>query len=302
MAVQFLVDEIGLTLSQEKTKITHITKGFNFLGFNFRKYKKDHKRTPLKEKQYKALKPVNEKWVNHVLLITPQKEKVQNLLYECQKVLDTHQATPQSAVIQLLDPKLVGWGMYYRHVVSSDIFASIDHEMWWKCLRWSKRRHPNKPKKWVISKYFSRQTGKHVFTDKETQTWITSLSRIPIRRFVKVKGGKRVYDNDPETKEYWKKREYINAYGQIFYVRMRKLYEKQKGKCPVCKGQITQAEIKQSEVHTHHVKPRSLGGSESYSNLRLLHNECHRELHATFTRKEMSELTDKGNDYLNIQK
>ena len=298
----FLKEKIGLTLSQEKTKITHITKGFNFLGFNFRKYKKDPKRSYLKEKQYKALKPINEKWVNHVLLITPEKEKVQNLLKECQKVLDTHQATPQGAVIQLIDPKLIGWGMYYRHVVSSDIFTKVDHEIWWKLFRWAKRRHPNKSKKWIVSKYFSRQNRRHRFTDKETQTWITALSQIPIRRFVKIKGGIRVYDNDSKTKEYWEKREYINAYEQIHSVRVRKLYDRQKGKCPVCKGQLTQEQIKERELHTHHLKPRSLGGSESYSNLRLLHSECHRELHTKLTRKEMSELMDKDNDYLKFHK
>ena len=298
----FLKDKIGLTLSQEKTKITHITKGFNFLGFNFRKYKKDPKRSPLKAKQYKATKPVNEKWVNHVLLITPQKEKVLNLLKKCQEVLDTHQATPQGAVIKLIDPILIGWGMYYRHVVSSDTFAKIDHEIWWKFFRWSKRRHPNKSKKWVITKYFSRQNGHHRFADKETKTWITNLSQIPIRRFVKVRGGTRVYDNDPKAREYWNKREYTNVYEQIHSVRMRKLYDKQKGKCPVCKEQLTQEEIKESQLHIHHLKPRSLGGSESYSNLRLLHDHCHRELHRKLTRKEMSELIDKGNIYLNIYK
>lgn len=275
-----LTHKIGLTLSEEKTKITHITKGFDFLGFNFRKYK-----------EYKSDKGK--------LLIKPQTEKVINLLESCKKILDNNKTAGQSSIIEMLNQKLIGWGMYYRHVVSKTTFHKIDYEIWWKLYRWSKRRHPNKSKSWVINKYYSKYGNKTThFTDKESNSKIFCLKSIPIKRFVKITSGFRVYDKNPETIEYWKKREYTNAHNQIHSVKMRRLYERQKGICPYCKGQMTQRQIQKSELHVHHMKPRSLGGNEGYSNLRLLHNECHRELHAMFNRDEMSNLSDEKIDYL----
>ena len=273
-----LSNQIGLTLSEEKTKITHITKGFDFLGFNFRKYR-EHNSDKTK------------------LLIKPEKKKVLNLLKSCKETLDNNKSAEQSNIIFMLNQKLVGWGMYYRHVVSNDTFSKVDYHIWWKTFRWAKRRHPNKSKSWIVNKYFSGQGKSAYFTCKESDLQLFRLMSIPIRRFVKVKSNVRVYDNDPNTIEYWKKREYTNAYNQIHSVKMRKLYERQRGTCPYCKGQMTQKQINKTELHVHHMQPRSLGGNEGYSNLRLLHNECHRELHSKITRTEMCELSDKGIDY-----
>ena len=284
-----LKEKIGLTLSEEKTKITHITEGFDFLGFNFRKYLKRGK-----------LKPTDNKWENYKLLIKPQKEKIQNLLKSCKKVLKRAKTATQREVILLLNPKLVGWAMYYRHTISKHAFEVIDKEMWHKLYRWAKRRHPNKSKSWVMNRYFSRVGRvKSVFRDKDSDTIIFRLSGISIKRFVKVKNGIRVYDRDPETIAYWNKREYVNAYNQIHSVKVRKLYEHQRGKCLYCKEQISQKEIQDNEVHIHHIKPVSFSGNNGYSNLRLLHTECHKELHSIFTRQEMSELSDNKVDYIN---
>lgn len=292
----FLHTKIGLTLSEEKTKITHIKKGFDFLGFNFRKYRKGGRR-----RKPTLLNPKPENDISeYKLLIKPQKEKLLAFLRECRKALKENKTAKQSTIIHILNPKLIGWGMYYRHVVSKDTFNKIDHEMWWKLLCWSKRRHNNKSMKWIISKYFSGTYNKQqkVFKDVDTNSDIFLLSYIPIKRFVMVKTGMRVYNKDPNTIEYWNKREYTNAYNQILSVKMRRLYNKQKGNCPYCDGQLHFQESVENELHVHHLNPRSFKGSESYSNLRLLHDECHRELHATIPRKVMYELSDKDIDYI----
>ena len=189
--------------------------------------------------------------------------------------------------------------MYYRHCVSKRTFDDIDRKMWQKLFNWAKRRPPNKSKSWVIHKYFSRVGRvRAVFKDKESSTKIFRLTEIPIKRFVKVKNGIRVYDKNPNTIEYWKKREYENAYHQIHSIKVRKLYERQKGKCLHCKETLTLQEIQDGETHVHHMKPVSLGGDNGYSNLRLIHTQCHRELHAKYSREEMSNLTDKRIDYI----
>ena len=288
-----LSKEIGLTLSEEKTGITHITKGFNFLGFNVRKYVK-----PYAKRKTKAQRD----WNDYILLIKPQKEKITEFLRGCKEVLDNNKSATQGSIIGLLNPKLTGWAMYYRHVVSKRIFGKVDHEIWNKLHFWSKRRHPSKSKGWINRKYFSRMGNRsYVFKDQETERYIRLISPIPIKRHVILKRNYRVYDKNPESREYWKKRGYTNAFKQIASVKMTKLYSKQKGNCSLCNEEITQEQIANSWLHVHHLLPRSLGGTDSYSNLRLLHDDCHRELHAKMSRKEMKELWKTENYLLSFR-
>lgn len=262
---EHLWDKVGLTLSEEKTKITHIYKGFDFLQFNFRKYKSEMKGGKVK----------------YTLSIRPQKEKVNNLLEDCKEILDSHKSATQEKLILLLTPKLLSWAMYYRHVVATRTFSRVDGKLWDKLYRWAKRRHPNRSKGWIMNKYFQRTSErKSHFVDRETNTKIPTLGKIPIKRFVKVNNDYRVYDRDPETLEYWNKREYLNAFDQIESVKRKRLFQKQKGKCPHCKGVITRDDICEQGTHVHHVIPKSDSGTDNYSNLRLVHTECHRQIHA----------------------
>ena len=289
-----LIENIGLTLSEEKTSITHITKGFNFLGFNIRKYLEPHA---------KSKKKSDRDWSDYKLLIKPQKEKINTFLRNCKEVLDNNKTAKQESIIQILNPKLQGWAMYYRHVVSKVIFSKIDYHIWRKLFFWAKRRHPSKSKNWIIKRYFSKVGNtKHVFTDHTTGLHIHTLAPHPIKRFVILDNRYRVYDKTPETQEYWKKREYINAYNQIFSVRMQRLYKEQQGKCSYCKEPMTKGQVENQELHVHHMLPRSLGGTENYNNLQLLHNECHRELHAKLSRKEMKKLWKSKNYLLDLKR
>jgi len=83
---------------------------------------------------------------------------------------------------------------------------------------------------------------------------------------------------------------------------LSKLFGKQKGQCAYCKQPITKDEINNANFHKHHMKPRSEGGDEKLNNLRLVHTLCHRDIHAMYTRKEMSEYIDSGIDYLRLMK
>ena len=280
----YLKDKIGLELSEEKSKITHIFDGFDFLGFNLRKYKRKH----LKNVKTKDPK-------DYVLLITPQKEKLQSLIDECKKVISQHKTATQTTLIRALSPKLTGWVMYYRHVVSAKSYGKIDSYLWNKLKRWALRRHTNKGIKWVIRKYFDVKHWN--FTDKDTGAKLTKTGKVPIKRFVMVKKGRRVYN--PDDTEYWSKREYTNAFKQITSVRMRRLFQRQVGKCDLCRTPMSLKEIENSSLHIHHMNPRSLGGTESYSNLKLLHNDCHRDIHAELSRQTMNESVVKyGIDYI----
>jgi RNA-directed DNA polymerase len=287
---RFLHTHIGLTLSEEKTKITHIYKGFNFLGFTIRKYKR-YKNKP-------CVKPSD-----YILLITPQKEKIQGILRECIGAMNRHKTDTQNSLIHLLNPKVIGWANYYRYVVSSQVFGNIDRLLWEKTLHWAKRRHPQKSMTWIIQKYYSRQYKRRIlqFTDKKAKSTLGKMSSVfSKKRFVKVKKGMRIYNADHA--EYWNKREYHNTQKRLYAKRVRILFEKQNGLCPYCKSQITEENVVNSEAHVHHMLPRTFGGTERYSNLRLLHNDCHVDLHKRLSRKEMAGIVKTQRlDYINAK-
>jgi RNA-directed DNA polymerase len=256
----------GLSLSMEKTRISHIKTGFNFLGFNIRKYNTPKERYRLPD------------GTDGTLLIKPQKEKVIETLQEWKGVISKNRGNSLTTLIIQLRPKMISWAMYYRFVVSKATFAKIDYEMWYKLFSWLKRQHNRKTTKWVVKKYFDHsKEAKWQITDGNND--IPLLSAIPIVRFIKVKQGYRVYDETPKIVEYWERREYLNSYGQIESVKVKKLFAKQKGKCFQCRLPIEADDIRERKTHIHHTLPKSDTGYKSYRNLRLVHEDCHRDIH-----------------------
>ena len=268
---------LGLTLSDEKTKITHVYDGFDFLGFNIRKYRKTHQKSN-EASDYK-------------LLIKPQQENVEKVLKGCKEIFDKNKASKLEILIHQLNPKLQGWANYYRYIVSSATFGKIDKINWNRTLNWAKRKHPEKSLNWIYSKYYSRQ-GKN-----RTLNFMDSLNNIRLihmrdifskKRFVIVKKQMRVYSAD--NADYWRSREYHNTFNRLFVRKLRELFSRQEGNCPYCESQIIEEEVVNGEIHAHHMLPRSFGGTDRYSNLRLLHKECHIELHRRLSRKKMNDI------------
>jgi RNA-directed DNA polymerase len=109
--------ERGLSLSQEKTRITHIPEGFDFLGWNMRKY-------------------------GGKLLIKPSKQSIRSHLSKVWGIIKANKAAKQVNLIGLLNPVLRGWANYHRHAVAKKTFASVDSQIWFMLWQWAKRRHP----------------------------------------------------------------------------------------------------------------------------------------------------------------
>jgi RNA-directed DNA polymerase len=250
--------ERGLTLSVEKTKVTHIEEGFDFLGQNVRKY-------------------------NGKVLIKPSKKNVKNFLEKVRKVLKKHKSARQETVIKALNPIIRGWANYHRHQVAKKIFGWVDHQIWRKLWQWCKRRHPNKGRGWIKNRYFHRigprdwvfaakvdkANGKTVFMK------LFSASSTPIRRHVKIKSEAHPYDMAWEP--YFEKRRILLVKDELaLYGRVKKLWQAQKGKCPICQGDFTL----ETGWQMHRVIPMLHGGKETLSNLQLLHPNCHRQLHS----------------------
>ena len=174
VVVNFL-SERGLALSPEKTKITHITEGFDFLGWNVRKY-------------------------NGKLLIKPSKANIKAHLEKVREIIKGHQAIKQINLIRLLNPVLRGWANYHCHIVAKKTFAYIDAQVWSMLWQWSTRRHPNKGARWVKDKYFkTRGTRNWVFAAEDERPGrkelkLLSESDTPIRRHIKIKADANPYD------------------------------------------------------------------------------------------------------------
>ena len=214
-----------------------------------------------------------------------------------QEILDSNKAAKQGSIINMLNPVIQGYGMYNRFVVSKRTFSSINSCLWHKLWRWAKRRHPNKPKKWIMSKYFTTMGRKWVFKD-EIGKKIMNMESIPIVRYVSTRKGMRVHADDKETKEYWQKRVYTNALSQVYSIKVERLMRTQKGICPCCGHPVTKEDTAGKRVHAHHMLPRSKGGSENLNNLRILHQNCHVLAHRVLTRDEMASWIKKRLNYV----
>lgn len=247
----------GLELSAEKTKITHITEGFEFLGQHIRKYPPG------------------------ILLIRPSKKSVKSLLIRVREITRNKSHVPPGMLIELLNPILKGWANYHQHASSKQIFQKMDHVIFWTIWRWCRRRHPRKPRQWIKKKYFhavgNRQwvfSGETESREKRRSIRLYNLAGTPIRRHIKIKGEANPYD--PNWEPYFERRLDAQTVASLKGLKMLLLlWKKQEGRCPVCHQKIT----KMTGWQTHHVIFRSHGGSDSANNLILLHPECHQEVH-----------------------
>ena len=251
--VEFLAER-GLTLSPEKTKITHIKDGFDFLGWNIRKY-------------------------SGKLLMKPSKANVKAHLDKIGEVIKANKTAKQADLIRLLNPVLRGWANYHSHVVAKKTFARVDHHVWSMLWRWAVRRHPRKGARWVKEKYFkSRGPRNWAFTATEKQEDGTNRERIllkesdtPIQRHVKIRADANPHD--PQWEQYfesrWGKKMLSSSRGR------RKLYRvwrRQDGVCSSGQQPIT----KSAPWAARHIVRRAEGGSDAASNLQMHHLNCHR--------------------------
>jgi RNA-directed DNA polymerase len=270
---EYLKEVVNLELSEEKTHITQIDNGFDFLGFNIRKY-------------------------GEKLLIKPSKESIHNIKRKVGTIIRILRSHDVTTLIRRLNPIIKGWGNYYRHVVSNSAYHEIDGKTWTHIKKWGRKQNRTK---WVQTYLMEKESKRLRLHDKKTGVRLVDLCEIPIKRFIKIRSDMRVYDVN--AKDYWERKEYMNARDSIYGSDiMTKLFRAQKGKCDYCGESLTDAQIRETQIHKHHMKPRSEGGNWKLNNLRLLHNECHRSLHSMYSRKEMANLIDKGIDYLRLMK
>ncbi len=254
--VEQFLRERGLELSPEKTTITPIEDGFDFLGQHVRKY-------------------------GGTLLIKPSKASVQNLLEKVRKIIKDNKQTSAGKLIAQLNPMLRGWALYHRHVASKKTFSDVDHAIFEMLWRWAKRRHPTKGRRWVKEKYF-HEIGSRKWAffgeieGKRGEMQVIHLmetAKILIRRHRLIQGEANPYD--PAWEAYFDER--LGTKWQEHWLKRRKLialWREQEGKCPTCDQKIT----KESGWSLYHIQPRVYGGTDTMSNLLILHPACREQV------------------------
>ena len=186
--VEKFLRERGLELSAEKTHVTHIQKGFDFLGQNIRKY-------------------------GRKLLIMPAQKSVQAALTKIRGIIEKNKSATQENLIVQLNPVIRGWANYHRHCVAKRAFARMDFEIWRKLWWWSCRRHPRKNAVWVKNRYYHaigermwRFAARTVTVPLGQPSWKRLLyaGNTPIQRHRKIKGEANPFD--PRWRSYFAQR------------------------------------------------------------------------------------------------
>lgn len=211
------MSERGLTLSEEKTVITNIRDGFDFLGFNIRKY-------------------------GNEILTKPTKKAEKRFMENIRKVTKGHKGCKQESLIRMLNAKIRGWGAYYQHGATRDSFHRIDHQIFLALWQWAKRRHSKKGKRWIKDRYWHNIRGNSwtfaakfkKSNGKEDQLTLLKLaSSFPFLQYTQIKGDMNPFDAD--CRLYFNKRMKSKM---LVTLKGRKsllyLWEKQGRKCPIC--------------------------------------------------------------------
>jgi len=255
----------GVALSREKTQTVHIHQGFDFLGWNFRKY--------VPKSPYRNAK----------LLIKPSKKNVMAFYRKVGEIIKNSGALTQEALIGQLNPVLKGWAQYHSPVVAKQTFSKLDSLIFWRLWRWAKRRHSKKSADWIRNKYFRSIGGQnwvfaHPYKNGKGEQQFRRLYRLAetaIVRHKRLPGEYQPYDATHELK--WealrvKRMQHKLRYrGQILSI-----FRRQKGLCALCGHAIS----KETGWHDHHVIRRVDGGPDTLSNRVLLHPNCHALVHS----------------------
>ena len=248
LVTEFLAER-GLTLSEEKTVITNVNDGFDFLGFNIRKFKNQ-------------------------ILTKPSKPAQKRFLAKVRTTIKSNKACKQESLIRLLNPMITGWGNYYKHGATRDAFHWADNQIYKTLWQWAKRRHSKKGKWWIADKYWHVSEGKgwHFASyfkksnGKQDSLKLKLLSSICFVQYTQIKGDANPFD--PEYDKYFDQRETqkmlvtLKGRDSLLY-----LWKKQDRKCPLCGMPI-------DRILPWNVTEKVVNGKIQRS---LVHDKCYKQ-------------------------
>ncbi len=256
----------GLVFNEDKTRITHLSEGVDFLGFNIRRYP------------------------NGKLLTKPSNGAVRRIRRRLSVEVRALRGSNADTVIGKLNPIINGWCAYYRIGVSKRVFNALDAHAWKLVYKWARFTHANKPRRWVTARYFgqfnSSRRDRWVFGSRETGYYLRKFAWTPIVRHRMVAG--TASPDDPSLTDYWTQRRRRNRL-PIDTTTLR-LLRAQHGRCLICRGLLLHADHEPQSPHEweqwltatrkavrrHAVIVWGAGTPDERVATRLIHTHCHR--------------------------
>ncbi len=260
----------GLAFNEAKTRIVPLSEGFDFLGFNLRRYP------------------------NGKLLTKPSAAAIKRLRNRLAKEFQALRGTNVAAVLAKIVPITRGWVAYYQTGVSTRAFAALTDYLWKLTYKWARWSHQNKPRCWIVGRYFRKfekfRNDRWVFGDKDTGAYLPKPAWTDIVRHTLVKGG--ASPDDPALADYWAhRRRKIKPPLDSYTIR---LLTRQDGRCSLCGENlltpdqppqspqgwehwllwVTKQAIK-ADYLVHHDTPSAARSNRTH----LVHATCHRAKH-----------------------
>jgi RNA-directed DNA polymerase len=238
----------GVFLSETKTKVTHISQGFDFLGQTVRRFQR-------RDGQLGKLQ------------ITPSKASFEAIKAKVKAICKASGGHTQEQLIDTVNPIIRGWANYHRHVICAETFAKLDSYVWRRLFRWGRKRHPDKTGRWIAERYFVNHNGNQwTFKDKASNKILISAAQtIKQQRYIKVKAEANPFDSEWESyfqnRDKLLKRRSVNEFTS-------KVLKRQNGKCPVCR-QVLEVE---QETYLQHADGDKT--NNRMYNVRLIHRSC----------------------------
>jgi RNA-directed DNA polymerase len=124
----------GLTLSESKTKIVHISEGFNFIGWHFVRNNKG-------------------------LEISPSVEKMDDVMRRMRDIIVQGKKWDPEKLILKLNDIVSGWGCYHAYKCTPDWFIPLDDKVSSMLWRWVKNKHPDENNQWILNQYWRNRIG-----------------------------------------------------------------------------------------------------------------------------------------------
>ena len=251
--IKIVVEEFlkprGLKINDTKTSIRHISEGFDFLGWNFRKY-------------------------NDKFLCKISKKSISNHRKEIKYLTKTVHKPEE--LINKINYKARGW-MNYHHCCNNiwKTWANLNQYLYERLMKWGRRHHSNKTGKWIFNRYWKRINNRWAFSvtsDNNTYNLIHyDLKQKNIRSRISM------HTNVFDLKNKKKIRQVIRLKKVNLSFVKSAIWNKQKGMCPNCNCFLDPHNPGSFDLH--HVIPKKHGGSDKFNNLRLLHEHCHYQSH-----------------------
>jgi len=253
----------GLAFNEDKTRVVCLDEGFDFLGFNVRRY-------------------------NGKPLIKPSKAAVRRIRKRLREQMRSLRGSNAHAVIRKLNPIVRGWAAYYRTQVSSDVFNQLDQHLWRLTWKWARYSHQNKPKTWVLARYYGKfnksRQDRWVFGDRNSGAYLHKFSWTRILRHRLVRPG--ASPDDPALTSYWAWRRRKGVPLPINKA-TQELTDSQDGRCAICGGLLFAVEDRPQNprewekwlaIRTAVITTAARPGHTEEAAPRLMHAECRRGL------------------------